>query len=1122
MTRRSRRGGEGVDSSFAEPHTSSPASVEGNVEHEPFIIESAHRTVSTKGNGTRNEDCFVDNPDNGFFAVIDGMGGYENGKEAAEVVRDYLNTSPDRPRFTAEDVSDFDVVANKFRTMFTAADSAVHGQYPGAGAVGVVAEVVDTDSGKKLIAGWVGDSRLYYFFRKPSGDISYFVSTDNFDYRKGSSERQQYLDDQRILSSVRDQQEIFDKFASDQVRAFQLAAAFKNRNEVHDYFGHSSDSISFDYGIVDIKAGDVALLFSDGVHDNLMDWEIGEIVQKNYEKSVDDIIGIIVNAAAERSQSSMGRKKRDDITAVGFRLPPDDQEQTNDLDPVDPLSLSEDDSSPDIPQLNESLPGPGEEDSLAYLVPEQSGDSSLSGASEPIIDDSHISEFRPNQSETPEQFNLTGIDALRTALIEKRSALHEFGITESDIAAIQKRIHSGIAPVAAINTYLDFSAFNVFMPLTRSVTIRGAKKQEASSLLRQYFDSYEKYTDAKDDRARSLWQQTEARNLLPNELALRRAEIFEELVVNEHQKLLKQSTEQLPIRDRNIIGSLFDWWRGLSLWKRTLINTAIATGVFAALSPGIGTAGIIAYGASRGARGLASTFIGQTASKFVKLGGDRWVEKRYEHNVGALMDTLRTPGGLADFDNFLTQRQREFEKLTQKRDTDRRLVTALALCFGAGAGFSAGIGLGRLDNAVTSSLFGESKPVVPVEHPSSSPSASPVALPAESHSGTPSAPVAGSHTALSEQYGPKLSSELDTVSRQSARPVGEFFSSESRNPVSPDTLAKYATVGQGGSAWGTVHNQLQYLLRDAQIAPDKLGLRLNAADLSDATKVRHALDVKTLEILKENNLMESGITRPGVQLNLSAFSDSQGKIHFRVDAPVDEKNPVFYKYTPERTSVPVQPPIKNLLPSTTTVMPDERPRVAFNKRRKITQIRPSSNISNSSITHPQVVNPEAFDATKFEILNDSVSSVDTSASISSTEPLFISRDVVLNVVHAPSESVPFVQKFFESLHVNDAFARTHWNAFHQMSVGEFLKHLDEIEKAKTAGAGASPVQFTLDAPIAPSARVVTHTIYPTDPALQGIAGFFSTERAKLTDTPLARSLRAMTVEQYLLDSAQKK
>ncbi len=1121
MTRRSGRGGEGVDSSFAQPHTSSPASVEGNVEHESFTIESAHRTVSTKGNGTHNEDCFVDNPEKGFFAVIDGIGGYENGKEAAEVVRDYLNTSPDRPRFTAEDVSDFDVVANKFRTIFTTADRAVQNQYPGAGAVGVVAEVVATDLGKKLIAGWIGDSRLYYFFRKPSGDISYFVSTDNFDYRKGNSERHQYLDDQRILSSVRDQQEIFDKFASDQARAHHLAAAFNNRNEVHDYFGHSSDSISFDYGIVDIKAGDVALLFSDGVHDNLMDWEIGEIVQKNYEKSVDDIIQIIVNAAAERSQSSMGRRKRDDITAVGFRLPPDDQEQTNNLDPVSPLSLSEDDSSPDTYRLNEGLPGPGEEDSLAYLAPE-SVNNSLLGASEPIINDSHISEFRPNQPETPEQFNLTDIDALRTTLIEKRSALHEFGITESDIAAIQKRIHSGVGPVAAINTYLDFSAFNVFMPLTRSVTIRGAKKQEASSLLRQYFDSYEKYTDAKDDRARSLWQQTEARNLLPNELALRRAEIFEELVVNEHRKLLEQSKERLPIRERNIIGSLFDWWRGLSLWKRTLINTAIATGVFAALSPGIGTAGIIAYGASRGARGLASTFIGQTASKFVKLRGDRWVEKRYEDNVEILMETLRTPEGLADLDIFLTQRQQEFEKLTQKRDTDRRLVTALALCFGAGAGFSAGIGLGQFDNAVTSSLFGESKPVVPVEHPSSSPSASPAALPAESHSGTPSAPVAGKHTAISARRGPVHALELVTVSGERARPVGEFFSSESGNPVSPDTLAKYATVGQGGSAWGTVHNQLQYLLQDAKIAPDKLGLRLNAADLSDATKVRHALDVKTLEILKENNLMESGITRPGVQLNLSAFSDSQGKIHFRVDAPVDEKNPVFYKYTPERTSVPVQPPIKNLPPSTTTVMPDERPRVAFDERREVTRMRPSSNISDSSVTRPQVVNPEAFDATKSEILNDSVSSVDTSASISSTEPLFISRDVVLNVVHAPSESIPSVQKFFESLHINDVFARTHWDAFHQMSVGEFLKHLDEIEKAKIAGASASPVQFTLDAPIVPSARVVTHTISPTDPALQGIAGFFSTERAKLTDTLLARSLRAMTVEQYLLDSAQKK
>jgi hypothetical protein len=408
-----------------------------------------------------------------------------------------------------------------------------------------------------------------------------------------------------------------------------------------------------------------------------------------------------------------------------------------------------------------------------------------------------------------------------------------------------------------------------------------------------------------------------------------------------------------------------------------------------------------------------------------------------------------------------------------------------------------------------------------------------------------------------EQYGPKLSQELQQASAGS-KPVAEFFVSENGNSVSSEALAQHATVGQGGSAWGTVHSQLQYLLQDARIAPEKLGLRLSPADLSDATKVRHALDVKTLEILKENGLMESGIARPGVKLNLSAFTDSNNKIHFRVEAPIGEKNPVFYKYTPERTSVPVEThtssepsakdgadssvtrprivnpetfdankseilddrtsserPITNREPTITEQMPHERtdapledrPLTPFDERNNITPMKSfGGDSTNSSTDHSEILNPEASDAIK-------------DASLLEHAP--ISKKVLLDVINVPSENIDSVQKFLGSLHVDDAFARQHWNAFSQMSVGEFLRHLDEINRAKIAGAGAAPIRFTLDVATVHSAQPSTHIIDSTDPALQAMTEFFSTEKEAFTSNPfLETSMSALTVEQYLLRQAQ--
>ncbi|MEN9341821.1 MAG: hypothetical protein RIQ54_77, partial [Candidatus Parcubacteria bacterium] len=572
MTRRSGRAGSPENPIGSRSTTSEESSSrEHRAEREPSVIESADATLSTKEGNSVNEDRLINDPDNGFFAVIDGMGGHFGGAEAAQTVHDYLSLSPDRPRFVADDISDPDVITDKLHAIFTSASRAVCEQYPGAGAVGVIAQTVDTNLGKKLVAGWVGDSRLYYFSRSPDArTFSCFVSADNFNYHLGDTARERHLADQNILASVNNEGEIRAQ-VSDARKAGFLTYAFEHRNEVCDYMGDLPNAISFDYTVLDVEKDDLVLLFSDGVHDNLKDSEIREIVAQYYDRPVTEIVQAITEATKNRSyDGASGRRKKDDITVVAFRLNQSDHGHSENTPPGGP-----------------SAPSP------------------ILSAPRPILSERDL----PQSSTAPEQLDLSLINSPRADLVEKRSALQKFGITESDIAAIQKRIRSGIVPHIAIESYVTFSAFNVFMPLTRSITVRGSKKEKAISLLNDYFDSYKTYAETQQDLARSLWGKAETDNLSSAELVLRKAKIFEEIIVNEHQRVLEQSKEQLPVRERTIVGALVDWWRGLPIGERILINTIIATGVFAALSPGIGVAGGIAYGVSRFARGFVSASI---------------------------------------------------------------------------------------------------------------------------------------------------------------------------------------------------------------------------------------------------------------------------------------------------------------------------------------------------------------------------------------------------------------------------------------------------------------------------------------------------------------------------------
>jgi serine/threonine protein phosphatase PrpC len=97
--------------------------------------------------------------------------------------------------------------------------------------------------------------------------------------------------------------------------------AFHHRNLISSYLGigmsDDASAISITYFMP--QPGDIVLLTTDGVHDNLKDSEIEKIVHDNSVKAADELALLLTNnahATSKKDRTLSHRPKSDDMTAV--------------------------------------------------------------------------------------------------------------------------------------------------------------------------------------------------------------------------------------------------------------------------------------------------------------------------------------------------------------------------------------------------------------------------------------------------------------------------------------------------------------------------------------------------------------------------------------------------------------------------------------------------------------------------------------------------------------------------------------------------------------------------------------------------------------------------------------
>ncbi len=282
------------------PAPEGPPSTEGK-RAPTYRVES--ESIASERHPEQNEDAVLSLPERGVFGVFDGMGGHAGGEIASQIARDgiarALESLPEglpvaNMRIAIQEAL-FDANAEIRR------QAEANPEWRGMGTTASVVKMWESPQGeRKAVIGQMGDSRIYVL--RAAGELEP-VTIDNVRSGDSEAEVEIHREAQRFLSTVTSE----DDFREDYERAW-----FSNRNRVEPL---GAKEIHPKMYVVDIKPGDRLLLTSDGIHDNLTDAEIADLLKTGSGDAARELS----RAAQERSRAGRSvniRAKPDDMSAI--------------------------------------------------------------------------------------------------------------------------------------------------------------------------------------------------------------------------------------------------------------------------------------------------------------------------------------------------------------------------------------------------------------------------------------------------------------------------------------------------------------------------------------------------------------------------------------------------------------------------------------------------------------------------------------------------------------------------------------------------------------------------------------------------------------------------------------
>jgi len=264
---------------------------------EHFAGEVPALSTAARAHPERNEDSFVCAPEAGVAAVFDGMGGAAGGAEISRAAAGSLEERLERIPPQDDLVGRLEWLRE---TVWECARAAADARPTlSSGTTGIFACIAE---GHVLYAG-AGDSRAYLL---RDGELRQLSRDDDAWPDDEKHDRARELCDQALSAS-----ELKD------VARFMFAT----RNRIgRDLCMLAGERPRVDG--IELAPGDIVILTSDGVHDNLARDEIAAIAREHADDAR-ALVRALNTAARERADDEEHlRAKDDDITAVALRYQP--------------------------------------------------------------------------------------------------------------------------------------------------------------------------------------------------------------------------------------------------------------------------------------------------------------------------------------------------------------------------------------------------------------------------------------------------------------------------------------------------------------------------------------------------------------------------------------------------------------------------------------------------------------------------------------------------------------------------------------------------------------------------------------------------------------------------------
>lgn len=274
-------------------------------------VQEGEPLVGSKTEGLEphiNRDSYFTNDKLRIFGVFDGVGKFNGSDLAAKSASGFIKSHLEKTIF---DDIDLESTKYKMRDTLKQANDGLERQklkHSNLSEMGTTALVANIMKDGTVVIGNVGDCRAL-LIKRNSKDVDH-LTLDNSHYNEMKlmyrmNTRDELLKYQKQIAQIKDFNQVEDP---------ELKPIIKNRNTIGTCLG-KENKVYVDMYEHKMERGDILILASDGITDNLTDQEIHAIIQKNKwnpGKATEDL----VQRAQKISQRGESRSKPDDMTVV--------------------------------------------------------------------------------------------------------------------------------------------------------------------------------------------------------------------------------------------------------------------------------------------------------------------------------------------------------------------------------------------------------------------------------------------------------------------------------------------------------------------------------------------------------------------------------------------------------------------------------------------------------------------------------------------------------------------------------------------------------------------------------------------------------------------------------------